>query len=97
MVASWIGQQLTMPKSADPQQAQTQKMMLFMPIIFGFMLYGMASGLTLYWLTSTTIGIIEQRLIRRQIKKMDEKGELVQAEVPPPEQAKSRRARPKRR
>jgi len=97
MVASWVGQQLTMPKPADPQQAQTQKMMLFMPIVFGFMLYGMASGLTLYWLTSTTIGIIEQRLIRRHIRKLDEKGELVKAEVVQPEQPKPRRARPRRR
>ena len=96
MVASWIGQQLTMPKPVDPQQAQTQKMMLFMPILFGFMLYGMASGLTLYWLTSTFLGIIEQHFIRRQIKKMEGRGKFPDA-VPAVAQAKPRRAKSRRR
>ena len=96
MVISWVAQQLTMPKSPDPQQAQQQKMMLIMPIFFGFMLYGMASGLTLYWLTSTGLGIIEQKLIRMQIRKMEQRGELPDVVVEPV-QKKSRRPKAKRR
>jgi YidC/Oxa1 family membrane protein insertase len=76
MVISWVVQQWTMPKPADPQQAQMQKMMMFMPVIFGFMLYGMAAGLTLYWLTSTFLGIVEQKLIKHQIQKMEERGQF---------------------
>jgi len=76
MVVSWMFQQSTMPKPADPQQAQTQKIMKFMPIMFGFMLYSMASGLTLYWLTSTFLGILEQKLIKMELAKMEERGDL---------------------
>jgi len=74
MVISWVVQSMTQPRSPDPQQAKTQKMMMFMPILFGFMLYGMASGLTLYWLTSTFLGILEQKWIKHQIRKMEEAG-----------------------
>ena len=83
MVISWLIQQRTMPKPSDPQQAQTQKMMRFMPIFFGFILYGMASGLVLYWLTSTFLGIIEQKLVKLQIKKMEEEGKFAAAEARP--------------
>lgn len=81
MIISWVGQQLTMPKPADPQQAQTQKMMIFMPIIFGVMFYGMAAGLTLYWLTSTFLGIIEQKIIKWQIRHLEARGAFTVIEV----------------
>jgi len=76
MVASWLGQQALMPKpaAADPQQAQQQKFMKFMPIIFGVICYNMASGLVLYWLTSTFLGIIEQKLIKMEIAKIEAHG-----------------------
>jgi YidC/Oxa1 family membrane protein insertase len=57
------------PKPPDPQMAQQQKMMMFiMPVMFGFMLYSMPAGLTLYWITSTTFSIGEQAYIRRLLK-----------------------------
>ena len=40
-------------------------------ILFPLMLYSAPSGLTLYIMTSTCIGIIEGRYIRRQIETMD--------------------------
>ena len=97
MVISWFAQQLTQPKPADPQQAQTQKMMLFMPIMFGIMLYGMASGLTLYWLTSTFLGILEQKWIKRQIAKLDAEGAFAaeDAEVAHAQPKRQRRKRKK--
>ena len=67
MTATWLIQQATMPKPADPQQRQQQKIMMIMPLMFGFMLYHMASGLTLYWMTSTLLGIFEQQYIKRLI------------------------------
>jgi YidC/Oxa1 family membrane protein insertase len=74
MTIASLVQQFTMPKPADPQQAQTQKMMMFMPVLIGVMFYPYASGLSLYWLTSTTLGIVEQRMIKLQIKHMEAHG-----------------------
>ncbi len=66
MTIAWFLNSYLMPKPAtsDPQMEQQRKMMLFMPILFGFMMYGYAAGLSLYWLVSSTIGIIEGRIIR---------------------------------
>ena len=74
MTISSLVQQFTMPKPADPQQAQTQKMMMFMPVLMCVMFYPYASGLSLYWLTSTTSGIVEQRIVKLQIKHMEARG-----------------------
>lgn len=65
MVVLWIVHQKMMPKPTDPQQAQIQKIMIFMPILFGLMLYNYAAGLSLYMITSSTIGILEQTVIRK--------------------------------
>ena len=65
MVALWVLQQMGQPKPADEQQARMQKMMLFMPVIFGVMLYNYAAGLSLYMMTTSTLSIVEQRLIRK--------------------------------
>ena len=55
-----------------PEQEQQQKMMKWMSVIlFPLMLYSAPSGLTLYIMTSTCIGIVEGRRIRRQIETMD--------------------------
>ena len=70
MTITFLIQQRMMPKSADPQQQQQQKMMMFMPLVFGVILYHMPSGLTLYWLTSTLLGIVEQKLIKAHVAKM---------------------------
>lgn len=48
--------------TVDPQQ---QKMMMFMPIIFMFMLYNLPSGLVLYWTLSNVLTIIQQKYIAR--------------------------------
>lgn len=81
MAASMFFQQQLMPKSPDPQARAQQKMMQFLPLVFGFMLYNMASGLTLYWFTSTSLGIIEQKLIRRHMAKI--KQEEAEGKVEP--------------
>ena len=67
MVVLWIGQQKVMPKPAtmNEQQAQMQKMMMWMPIMFGFFLYNYASGLSLYMITTSAFGIVESTVIRR--------------------------------
>lgn len=68
MVVLWVTHQRMMPRPAsmDPQQESMMKMMTFLPILFGFMLYNYASGLALYMITSSLIGIIEVRFIKKR-------------------------------
>ncbi|MFH1938992.1 MAG: YidC/Oxa1 family membrane protein insertase [bacterium] len=52
---------------------QTQKMMtIMMPLMIGFMSFTLPSGLTLYWLTSTLLGIGQQYLINNKMPAIDE-------------------------
>jgi len=50
-------QKMTPQGNVDPSQ---QRMMMFMPLIFGFMFYNFASGLVLYYLTSNLVGMAQQ-------------------------------------
>ena len=52
--------------SMTQEQKSQQKMMLFMPLLFGFMFYKMPSGLVLYWLTNTILMTIEQYFIGKK-------------------------------
>lgn len=65
MVVLWIAQQATMPKPADEQAAKMQRMMMWMPLLFGVFLYNYAAGLSLYMITGSALGIIEQHVIKR--------------------------------
>jgi len=65
MVVLWIIHQRSMPKPTDPQQLQMYKIMAFMPVMFGLLLYNYASGLSLYMITSSALGIFEQKVIRK--------------------------------
>ncbi len=49
----------------DPNVEMQRKMMQWMPLMFGVMFYGMPSGLTLYWLVSTLLGIGQQYYVNR--------------------------------
>jgi YidC/Oxa1 family membrane protein insertase len=58
MIASqFIMQKMTPQANVDPNQ---QKMMQFMPLIFGFMFYQFPSGLVLYYLTSNLVSVGQQ-------------------------------------
>jgi YidC/Oxa1 family membrane protein insertase len=65
---------MTPPNTASmtAEQIQQQKMMKWMTVfLFPVMLYNAPSGLTLYIMTSTTIGIFEGKRIRAQMETMD--------------------------
>jgi YidC/Oxa1 family membrane protein insertase len=66
MTVAWVVNSLVMPKPANetPEQAQQRKMMLVMPFLFGLMMYGYAAALSLYWLTSSLVGIVESKVIK---------------------------------
>jgi len=55
------------PKPQDPQQAQTMKIMKFMPILFAVMLYNYPAGLSLYMVVSSTWAIFEMKYIRKKL------------------------------
>lgn len=59
------------------QMAQQQKIMSFMMIFMGFIFYNMPSGLCLYILCSSFLGMCEQWYIRKHIKEQEERGQFV--------------------
>lgn len=74
MTITWFLQAYFSPRSPDPQMAQQQKMMMWMPIIFGLTCYSLASGLSLYFLANSLLSMAEQRIIKRYILKIDSSG-----------------------
>ena len=53
------------PPPADPMQA---KIMQFMPVMMTAMFLFFQSGLVLYWLTNSVLGILQQWYITRKIE-----------------------------
>jgi len=74
MTITWFLQAFWTPRSPDPQMAQQQKMMMWMPIVFGLTCYGLASGLSLYFLSNSLLSMGEQKIIKRYILKVDATG-----------------------
>jgi YidC/Oxa1 family membrane protein insertase len=62
VITMFIMQKMTPVATADPSQ---QRMMMFMPIVFGIMFYNFASGLVLYFLTANIVGILQQVMINK--------------------------------
>jgi YidC/Oxa1 family membrane protein insertase len=57
IVTQFLMQKMMPAPGVDPNQ---QRMMLLMPLIFGFMFYNLPSGLVLYYLTGTIVAIAQQ-------------------------------------
>ena len=65
MIASqFLMQKMTPQANVDPGQ---QKMMMFMPLMFGFMFYNFPSGLVLYYLTSNLVGMAQQWFFNKTV------------------------------
>lgn len=60
MGVAMVLSQKMMPASGPAQNPQQKFMMTFMPVFFSFICYSMASGLNLYILTSTVLGMVQQ-------------------------------------
>jgi YidC/Oxa1 family membrane protein insertase len=61
VVTMWLSQKLTMTQQmmANPQAKQTNQMMLiFMPLLFGWLSIRYPSGLALYWVLSNAITVV---------------------------------------
>src|SRR6185437_11179801 len=83
IVTQFFMQKMTPNPSVDQSQ---QKIMMIMPLAFGFFFYNLASGLVLYYLTSNLVGIVQQWFINR----------LTPAPVMPVEPPKTPKKRPVR-
>ena len=62
VATQFLMQKMTPQPGVDPAQA---KMMMFMPLMFGYMFYFASAGLVLYWLTGNVVGIIQQWLLNK--------------------------------
>jgi membrane protein insertase Oxa1/YidC/SpoIIIJ len=49
----------------DDQAKMMYKMMMFMPIVMGIFLYNYAAGMSIYMITTSTLAIIEQKVIKK--------------------------------
>jgi YidC/Oxa1 family membrane protein insertase len=64
-IGMFMQQKITM-KSTGGESAEQQKMMLIiMPVMFGFIFYGMPSGLVLYWFINSSLMLAYQFRINR--------------------------------
>lgn len=60
----WVMQKMSTPAAADPRQASTNRMMLWMmPVMFGFFTLSLPAGLPLYWFSSNIIGVVIQYFV----------------------------------
>jgi len=97
----YIQQKMTSPGGTAGKDggssAQTQKMMtIMMPLMIGFMSFTLPSGLTLYWFTSTLLGIGQQYLINKKMPAIDEMPkEVVSGKVKPTEKKPEKPVAPK--
>lgn len=65
LAGSAILQQWLAPKQPDPSQ---QKMMMYMPLMFCLIFISLPSGLSLYYLASNLLGVIQQVFLNYEFK-----------------------------
>ncbi|MFA6600614.1 MAG: membrane protein insertase YidC [Candidatus Omnitrophota bacterium] len=65
MIVSMVWQQKLTPQMGGT--TEQQKVMTFMPLIFGFAFYNMPSGLVLYWFVNNMLSIIHQTFVKRVV------------------------------
>jgi YidC/Oxa1 family membrane protein insertase len=63
MAIVMVVHQKMMPTGSAMQNDQQKIIMTIMPVFMGFVLYNVAAGLNLYILTSTLLGIVQQKLM----------------------------------
>jgi YidC/Oxa1 family membrane protein insertase len=67
-VAMFIQQKITMTGATGAAAEQQKMMLIIMPVMFGFIFYGMPSGLVLYWFINSLIMLIFQTKIQKAHK-----------------------------
>ena len=84
VVTQFFSQKMMPTPSTDPNQ---QRMMMFMPLIFGYMFYYLPSGLVLYYLTGNLVSIAQQWFFNRT----EAAQEAVRSVQPPPKKKNGRK------
>jgi YidC/Oxa1 family membrane protein insertase len=62
VITQFMMQKMTPSPGVDPSQ---QKIMMFMPLMMGYMFYFASAGLVLYWLTGNVVSVIQQWILNR--------------------------------
>ncbi|MCS7283550.1 MAG: YidC/Oxa1 family membrane protein insertase [Anaerolineae bacterium] len=66
VVTSWLSQKILTPPAADRQTAlMNQQMLILMPLMFGFISLSYASGLSIYFIISNLVTILQYYLTPR--------------------------------
>lgn len=55
IILQFITQQMAMPRNPDPQQAQMNRIMVFMPLMFGWFAFTIPAGAVLYMVTGLSL------------------------------------------
>ena len=92
--APMVMQQMSVPDS--PQRKQTFIMAGLMSLMMLWIGWGSPGGVLLFWGTSSLLGIAQQRVIRRSLKKEDEAKEAEVADEKPIEVDVTRKVKKKR-
>lgn len=72
VVTSWLSQRILSPPATDERSAaMTQQMQVMMPLMFGFISISYASGLSIYFILSNLVTMLQYFIIRRD---RDEEG-----------------------
>nr|MBA3687123.1 membrane protein insertase YidC [Planctomycetota bacterium] len=66
-VTVWMSFSMKAPPTSDPQQEQMQKMMRWMPVLFGVFFYYMPAGLVLYFTVSAILSTIELKYVKKKL------------------------------
>lgn len=81
IVTQILLQKMMTPRDQDPQAASMGRMMMFMPLLFGFFAIQVPSGLTLYWVTMNIFSMVQQYLTVGWGSLLPEKEESPRKEV----------------
>ncbi len=84
IVSQFMYQKMMPAASSDPNQ---QRMMMLMPLVFGFMFYNLPSGLVLYYLTSNLVNMGQQYFFNST----EAAKEAVRSVQPPPKKKNGRK------
>ncbi|MGD1991780.1 MAG: YidC/Oxa1 family membrane protein insertase [Anaerolineae bacterium] len=66
VVTSWLSQRMLSPPATDDRSAaMSQQMQIMMPLMFGFISISYASGLSIYFILSNLVTLLQYFIIRR--------------------------------
>lgn len=66
VVTTWLQMKLTVPPAADPKDpsaAMSRNMTTIMPLMIGLFSLSFASGLSIYWIISNVVGIVQYAMM----------------------------------